>query len=124
APVLVAGLLLVPRAHARERETSMLITVAAIGALGVFATQYHIGIWEWGARFLAITVPPVAALAAIGWNHAHQALPTADARALRAAGVGAVLAFALLLTVAHRAGRLSVQELQETIVAEATQGTV
>jgi hypothetical protein len=66
-PVLVLGLVLVPRARLAERPIALVAAVAALFAAAVLATQYaEGGGLEWGGRFFSPALAPLAVLAAVG----------------------------------------------------------
>lgn len=57
-PVLAVGLLLLGRADLRTTAATTAVTVSAVVAVGVIATQYKVGGGiEWGGRYFALALP-------------------------------------------------------------------
>jgi hypothetical protein len=76
SPLLLAGLLLLDGDALRDRALSLPAATAALFTAGVLVTQYERGgAAEWGARFLAIELPILAALATIGFLRAAPRVP-------------------------------------------------
>jgi hypothetical protein len=121
APVLVAGLVLLPREDLGPSRGELMAVVATISLMGLVATQYSLG-WGWGARFLLVAVPPLSILAAVGW--AHTLAVVSRASSLRVAATTSVLALAVLAVVAQRDGRLSSEAMINQILGAAGPETV
>lgn len=97
SPVLLAGLLVLDRPTLRAPTVAPLAATAALFTVGVLLTQYERGgAAEWGARFLAIELPLLAALATIGFDRVRPVVPAAR----RSATVAVLAAVALTSAVA------------------------
>lgn len=120
SPLLFAGLLLVPPTALRERAGALLAVVAAVTTVLVLALQYQ-GSWEWGARFLSVSIPPVATLSAVGWIRGVALVNAPARRTLAAAASITVIAIAGLAVTGQHDGRMATRELASTLVAEASE---
>jgi hypothetical protein len=75
APVLIAGWVMLDRATLHRALPSLLAVTGLLFALAVFATQYADAGNAWGGRYLAVGLPVVTPLAAVGIFRGLQNLP-------------------------------------------------
>ena len=123
SPLLVVGLGMVPASVWTTSEARVLALTSGMFALGVLATQYgNAGAWEWGARFLAVGLPLVTPLAAIGLVAAVDAAPRPSARALTALTLAAAVAMAALALGSQRDARLRAETFVDEVAAAAGPG--
>lgn len=123
SPALVAGILLVPSAMARQWTTRLLAVTAAVIALAVMATQYRTG-WNWGGRFFSNLLPPVAALSAVGWTHAVGRLALRPARIVVGTVCGSVVLLGIVAMGVQHDNRHTASEVIDTIVAHVEDDTI
>lgn len=123
APVLVAGLFLVPPSAGEHRAVPFLAISSTVIAFSVLATQYESG-WNWGGRFFSTLLPLVAVLSALGWTDALARLSSARARLVGAAACGSVLVIAAVGVGVQRDARSSAESLIEAVTSEVDGDTV
>jgi hypothetical protein len=120
SPILVAGLLLVRWKSLDHAIRSLLVVVTLVAVTATLATQYLTGGWEWGARFLAIALPALAVLSAVGWAATLEQLGATERKVVGLAAVAALTASSVLAISAQREGRDHVEEMLDVVVAAGT----
>jgi hypothetical protein len=120
SPVVTAGLLLLRRRQVEEHPAREVAGIALLFALAVLATQYGIsGAAEWGGRFLALGLPLIASLAALGLagaaSHIHPRDRTLALVSLACLGLGFGVLGARALADAHHRTELAIAELDRAL---------
>jgi hypothetical protein len=121
APVLIAGLVMLDRVTLRRRLPSLLATTGALFALAVYATQYSDAGNAWGGRYLAIGLPIVTPLAAVGILRGLERLPRSSRAASALAMAVIVVALAASAVTSIYRQHVYASAVQELVV-DATHG--
>jgi len=120
-PILVVGLLFLPRSVLANPAARLCAVVAALHSAAVLATQYSAGgAGEWGGRFFHMVLPMLAALAVAGLDAMRRSVaPESWRHAVRAGGV-VTLALVVLAVQAHRGIREAPRRIVEATVSAAS----
>lgn len=119
-PLLVWGLLSLPRRAFRELGTAVCGLTLALFAAAVLATQYREGgAWEWGGRYFAAGIPIAVPLIVLGGREGLHRLDGPTRRAALAAVVAVALSTATLQVLAVRDSHVLSGDLVEVALLAA-----
>ena len=115
APILLGGVILIPKESLRRPIVAHLAGIAGLSTLLISATAYGDGGQsQWGGRFYHVILPALVPLAILGLERARQVLPRNEALIAGAAVLIVTCSFAILALRTNQLSRSTQRSVVQT----------